>query len=454
MMEEEQGRDVLEQDIELEGNQPESTDVDVALEVEIPPPNPISMEDLLAQEELSLNLPRQGETRTGTIVSINKDEILVGIGAKSEGVIPSKELSQIDPGFREELEPGSEIPVYVISPEDQHGNLVLSYLRALDEADWRQALELLESRELYEGTISSYNKGGLIVNMGRLRGFIPASQVSLSRRMSYGGSTPDQRWGKMVGDPIITRVIEVDRERRRLIFSELAALQEAREIFTERLLAQIEEGEILSGRVTSLANFGAFVNINGADGLVHLTEIAWDRIQHPSQVLQAGQEVKVKVINIDHEKKRIGLSLRQLLTDPWPDKAARFKKGQLVEGRIVRLTKFGAFARLEDSDLEGLIHISELSEHRIEHPKEIVKDGEVLTLRIIKMDPKMRRIGLSLRKVHSQAYADLDIQMALAEEVEPIEETLPEEGSAAQELSSEVTVEEEPLSIPAEEASQ
>lgn len=377
-----------------------------------------SMEDLLAQE-VNLDLPRQGEIRTGVVVGMNDDEVLVGIGAKSEGIIPGKEISQLDPEERAQIELGKEIAVYVVSPEDSNGNLVLSRAKAIEEEDWSQAEKLVSSNQIHEGTIAGYNKGGLIVKMGRLRGFVPASQVSPSRRMAYGGgNTPDQRWAKMTGQPIIVKAIEVDRERRRLIFSELAALQESREIFKDRLLEEIKEGDVLPGRVTSLADFGAFVNINGADGLVHMTEISWEHITHPSQVLKVGQEVKVKVINIDEANKRIGLSIRQLQSDPWPAKVAAFRDGQLVQAKIVRLAKFGAFARIENTDLEGLIHISELSDQRIEHPKEVLKDGDVLTLRIIKIDPENHRIGLSLRKVHSLAYADLDLKMALATSTE------------------------------------
>jgi small subunit ribosomal protein S1 len=220
----------------------------------------------------------------------------------------------------------------------------------------------------------------------------------------------------MVGEPAKVKVIEVDRERRRLILSERQALQETRETLKDRLLEELGEGDIRTGRVTSLADFGAFVNIEGADGLVHLSEISWDRIQHPSEVLKVGQEVKVKVISVDQERKRIGLSIRQLQADPWLTKAEGLKEGMLVEGTITHLTKFGAFARL-DEDLEGLIHVSELSEQRIGHPKEVVHEGDTLTLRVIKIDPERRRIGLSLRKVDSPAYADLDWKMALAEEV-------------------------------------
>nr|HUM63301.1 S1 RNA-binding domain-containing protein [Anaerolineaceae bacterium] len=187
------------------------------------------------------------------------------------------------------------------------------------------------------------------------------------------------------------------------------ASTETRESVKERVLEELKEGEVYLGRITSLADFGVFVNVNGADGLVHMSEISWERIQHPSEILKVGQEVKVKVINIDHEKKRIGLSIRQLQSDPWDQKAAQFQVGQLIEGTITRLTKFGAFARLAE-DIEGLIHISEISERRIEHPKEVLKEGDICTLRIIKIDPSVHRIGLSLRRVDSMAYADMDWQ--------------------------------------------
>ncbi|HQN44249.1 MAG TPA: S1 RNA-binding domain-containing protein, partial [Anaerolineaceae bacterium] len=195
----------------------------------------------------------------------------------------------------------------------------------------------------------------------------------------------------------------------RLILSERAASTETRETLKERVIEELQEGEVRNGRVTSLADFGAFVNISGADGLVHLSEISWDRIQHPSEVLRVGQEVKVKIISVDREKKRIGLSIRQLQSDPWSQRVSHLQIGQLVEGTITRLTKFGAFARIGD-DLEGLIHISEISDKRIEHPKEVLKEGDVVTLRVIKIDVENHRIGLSLRKVESMAFADMDWQ--------------------------------------------
>lgn len=366
-----------------------------------------NMASLLEQEGAMIDFPQQGEIRTGMIASIAPGQILVSVGTKSEGVISGKEYEAIPREELEEFKVGMEIPVYVVNPEDSSGNVVLSYVRAREEASWKEAESLLASKAAFHSKIIGYNKGGLIVPVGGLRGFVPASQVSLSRRAESSGETPEQRWSKMIGEEIDVCVIEVDRERRRLILSERAANTETRETIKERVIDSLQEGEVRTGKVTSLADFGAFVNISGADGLVHLSEISWDRIQHPSEVLKVGQEVQVKIISIDREKKRIGLSIRQLQEDPWMEKASRYQVGQLIEGTITRLTKFGAFARIDD-DVEGLIHISEISEKRIEHPKEVLKEGDVVTLRVIKVDAENHRIGLSLRRVESMAYADLD----------------------------------------------
>ncbi|MEL7642999.1 MAG: S1 RNA-binding domain-containing protein [bacterium] len=394
-----------------------------------------NMEALLAQQG-DIDFPRQGEIRTGVIASIGQNQILVSVGTKSEGIISGRELEQISKEDLESFEVGQSIPVFVLNPEDHNGNVVLSFNRAREETDWLDAEALLKSKASYHSQIIGYNKGGLIVRFGGLRGFVPASQVSLSRRAAQTGDTPDKRWSDMVNEEVDVCVIEVDREKRRLILSERAASTETREMVKDRLLDDLKEGDVRTGRVTSLAEFGAFVNINGADGLVHLSEISWDRIQNPAEVLKVGQEVKVKVINIDREKKRIGLSIRQLKDDPWMNMVKDYQVGQLVEGVITRLAKFGAFARLSD-EIEGLIHISEISEKRIEHPREVLKEGESVTLRIIKIDPDNHRIGLSMRKVESMAYADMDWQ-TLLDEMEsedqedsgsPEEDNNPEESS-------------------------
>lgn len=452
-----------------QGVEPESKPAAEPSSEERPTAEQSTMETLLEEQGL-VDLPKSGEVRVGVIAAIGENEILVSVGTKSEGVISGRELEQIPAEERANFTVGSEIPVYVVTPEDTSGNVVLSYQRAREEKDWLDAEKLLAEAKPFDSKIIGYNKGGLLVPLGRLRGFVPASQISLVRRAALGGDTPDQRWGKMVGEPVKVRVIEVDRERHRLILSERAALQETRESLKDRLLSELKEGDVRTGRVTSVADFGAFVNIDGADGLVHLSEISWERINHPNEVLRVGQEVQAKVISVDHERRRIGLSIRQLQEDPWMRKVKGLREGQLVEGKITHLTKFGAFARL-DEDLEGLIHISELSEHRINHPKEVVKEGETVTLRVIKIDPERRRIGLSRRKVDSPAYSDLDWKMALSEEVQEVkaEHEAPEAPGVSAEAPTEApeakapeqpaeaveepkeSVEEAPAEAPAEE---
>jgi small subunit ribosomal protein S1 len=373
-----------------------------------------TMESLLNEQDLGVDLPQPGEIRTGMIASISQSQILVSIGAKSEGVVSGRELDQLSAEERDALKVGQEVHVFVINAEDSNGNVVLSMKRAQEQLSWENVDKLLANDEVIESKIIGFNKGGLIAGVEGLRGFVPSSQISALRRSQSTGDTPEQRWQKMIGQPISVRVVEVDRERRRLILSERAASTESRQSIKERVIEELEEGKTYSGRVTSLANFGAFININGADGLVHLSEISWDHIDHPREVLEVGQEVKVKVINVDREKKRIGLSIRALQEDPWRSRVEKYSVGQLVEGVITRLTKFGAFARLE-GDIEGLIHISEISEHRIEHPKEVLKEGEVKSLRVIRIDSDQHRIGLSLRKVDSAAFADKDFKLLTAE---------------------------------------
>ena len=384
-------------------------------------PNNQTMESLLESESLSVELPQVGEIRKGVIASIGASQILISVGAKSEGVVAGRELEQLTPEERAELKVGQEVNVFVLNPEDSNGNVVLSFKRAQEEMSWENVEKMISEETVIDTKIIGFNKGGLIVAIGNLRGFVPSSQISASRRAQSSGDTPEQRWQKMVGQAISVKIIEVDRERRRLILSERSTNTESRSSMKDRVISELEEGKVYTGKVTSLADFGAFVNINGADGLVHLSELSWDRFQHPKELLEVGQEVKVKVINVDREKKRIGLSMRALQDDPWKNRVEKFSVGQLVEGTITRLTKFGAFARLE-GDIEGLIHISELSENRVEHPKEVLKEGETKTLRVIRIDGEQHRIGLSLRKVDSAAFADKDFKMLTQEFSEQDEE--------------------------------
>lgn len=364
----------------------------------------------LLDSESGMNMLQRGEIRDGIVARITPSEILVDVGAKSEGVISGKELEAIDQPTRKAFGVGQSIPVYVLDPEDRNGNPVLSYVRAREEKDWQTAEKLLASQEVYAGVIAGYNKGGLIVKVGNVRGFIPASQVSATRRRRVEGvEAPEQKWGKMIGEQAQVKVIEVDRNRNRLILSERAASKETREMLKEKLLAEIKPGDVRKGHVISLAEFGAFVDIGGADGLVHLSEISWKRVNHPKEVLEVGREVEVEVLNVDPVKKRIGLSIKRREVDPWTMLQRKYQIGQLVQGTITKLTKFGAFARIEgEDDVEGLIHVSELAEGHVDHPKHVVAEGQQVTLRVLKIDPDKRRIGLSLKRAASAEYAEAD----------------------------------------------
>jgi small subunit ribosomal protein S1 len=353
----------------------------------------------------------KGNILEGTIVYISPTEILIDIGAKSEGVVTGRELTRLDPGFLSELRVGDQILAYVAVPEDKNGNILLSLARAQIEKDWREAERLFREQEVFEGSVAGYNKGGLIVRLGKVRGFVPTSQLSM-----LGGepASVEERKAALVGTAIQLKVIELERERNRLILSERAAVRDWRRKQKDKLLEELSEGDIRTGVVSSLCDFGAFVDLGEADGLVHLSEISWRRVTHPGEVLRVGQEVEVYVLNVDRERKRIGLSLKRLMPDPWTIIDEQYDVGQLVEGVITKLVKFGAFARLADTDIEGLIHVSELSSEHVDHPREVVQDGDVLALRIIKIDTSRRRMGLSLKRVDSAEYADHDWQASHA----------------------------------------
>jgi len=377
-----------------------------------------SMQELLDQSQDEPQV-KKGDILEGTVARTTPTEILIDVGLKSEGVLSGKELERMDRDTLDKLKVGEKVLAYVLNPEDKNGNVVLSLARAREEQDWRRAEAFRESGEVFNGKVDGYNKGGLIVRFGQVRGFVPESQVSRDRRRRAEGADPQEKWGSMRGEDIAVKVLEVDRGRNRLILSEREAAPMMREQQKERLLDELQVGDIKMGRVKSLADFGAFVDVGGADGLVHLTELSWKHVTHPKEVLKVGQEVEVEVINIDRERKRIGLSIRRREEDPWMVIARQYQIGQLVQGTITKLTKFGAFARLVDNpEIEGLIHISELADHRVNHPRDVVKEGDVLTLRVVKIDPEQRRMGLSLKRVSSAEYLEDDFKRATS----PIEE--------------------------------
>ncbi len=363
----------------------------------------------LLEQEFSHVIPQHGETLEGTIVEITPNEIVVDIGCKSEGIVPAHDLDRMDPDMLQELAVGDTVYVYVVRSQDQSGNSILSLSRALLETDWQKASEMFEAEEVFEGTVSSCNRGGVIVRVGRVRGFVPASQIA-SIRLSRSDSEEEriERLSELVNHNFMFKIIELDRRRNRLILSERAAMREWRQDQKDRLLDELKEGETRKGTVSSLCDFGAFVDLGGADGLIHLSELSWSRVGHPREVLKVGQEVEVYVLGVDRDRKRIALSLKRLKAEPWTTVEERYEIGQLVKATVTKITDFGAFARL-DEEIEGLIHISELSEDRIGHPSEVVSEGQELELRIIRIDAARQRMGLSLRRVNEDQYfADYD----------------------------------------------
>ncbi|MBN1139707.1 MAG: S1 RNA-binding domain-containing protein [Anaerolineae bacterium] len=373
----------------------------------------------LMEEAFSFRRLKAGDIVDGTIVSVSPTEVLVDVGAKSEGVVPSQELERLGHQGLEDLHVGDQLPVFVVRPEDQDGNIILSIRRAEEESDWRHAQKLFETAEPFESQVAGFNKGGLIVRLGKLRGFVPASQL-IPEHQGSNNQEPEERWARLVGTKTQVKVIELNRKRKRLIFSERAAVRQWRDSQKDKLLEELREGQVLSGRVSSLSDFGAFVDLGGADGLIHLSELSWNRTAKPQDVLKVGQTVEVYVLNVDRDTKRIALSLKRLEPEPWTTVESRYYVGQLVEGRVTKLSSFGAFA-LVDDELEGLIHISELSTQRINHPKEAVREGEKYVMRIIRIDPARRRMGLSLRRVTDPQYADLDWQAELGADEPPDE---------------------------------
>jgi small subunit ribosomal protein S1 len=359
---------------------------------------------------------RRGELVDGIVIATSPTEVLVDLGEGMTGVIASRELERMDRSALEALKVGSEIMAYVLKARGSDGHPVLSLARAEEEKNWRLAETYFQNKQVYFSKVAGYNKGGLIVRFGKVRGFVPASQISRERQQRAAGDSPEEKWGNMVGEDIAVKVVEIDRARNRLILSERAAAREWREQKKAHLLEGLAVGEVRQGRVISIADFGAFVDLGGADGLVHLTELSWKHITHPREVLEVGQEVEVEVISIDRDRKRIGLSMKRREDDPWQEVVRAYTIGQLVQATVTKLTKFGAFARLVDApEIEGLIHISELADYRVSHPREVVLVGDVLTLRIVKIDADQRRLGLSLRQVDSAKYMDQDWQFVADE---------------------------------------
>lgn len=371
--------------------------------------------NFLLTEDLDINLPKAGQIRRGTVVEQANNSVLVDIGAKSEGLIPNSEWETLDTVAREQLSVGKDVYVYVVDPEDENGNIILSYSKAAEEQDWQTAHELHSSQDTYQGQVVGFNKGGLLVRVGRLRGFVPVSQLGTGRQVGRPDTSADYL-RKMVGETLYLKAIEVDRERNRLILSERAAAKEIREAQRSNLLRDLQEGDIREGKVVNLTDFGAFVDIGGIEGLIHLSELSWKRVVNPAEILKLGDQVTVYVLSVERDRQRIALSMKRLENDVWHTIDEVYRVGQLVEATITKLTKFGAFARLTDGyQLEGLIHISELAEGHVNHPRDAVKPGQLVTLRIIRIDQDQRQLGLSIRQVTSDKFMASDLADVLGE---------------------------------------
>jgi small subunit ribosomal protein S1 len=367
---------------------------------------------LLDEIEASLQEPQTGEIRNGIIVDKRPSEVLIDIGFKSEGIVNGREIERVGDYFAN-LQVGDTVPVYVMR-EDKEGTVQLSISRALAEKDWDTAEELMRSQAIFDGVVESYNRGGVIVKLGQVRGFVPASQlVSGVQAAATAEENAEDRWSSLYGQGLKLKVIDIDRKRNRLILSERLAMREWRRKQKEQLLDSLKEGDVYDGVISSIADFGAFVDLGGADGLIHLSELSWNRVNHPSEVVKVGEKVKVQILSIDTERRRIGLSMRRLAPQPWEVVNNTYEVGQIVRGRITKLVNFGAFARIGDTGVEGLIHISELSERRVTHPKEVVNEGEEYDLRIIRIETDKRRLGLSLKQaLPAESDSGLDWQIA------------------------------------------
>ncbi|MGH3087666.1 MAG: 30S ribosomal protein S1 [Rubrobacteraceae bacterium] len=330
---------------------------------------------------------KDGDIVEGDVVRIDKDEVLVDIGYKSEGLIPSNELSirkGADP--HDVVEIGQHLEALVMQKEDADGRLILSAKRAAFEKAWNRIEDAYNDQRTVEGPVIEVVKGGLIIDIG-LRGFLPASLVDIRRVRNLDS---------FLGDRLECKVIELNRSRNNVVLSRRAVLEEERKEEREKILTTLEEGDVVHGVVSNLVDFGAFVDLEGIDGLIHISELSWNHVDHPSEVVEVGEEVEVKVLEVDRDRERISLGLKQTRKDPWQEIVERVKVGEKIPGRITKLVSFGAFVEVAEG-VEGLIHISELAEHHVEESNEIVRSGDEVEARIIDVDAKRRRLSLSLR---------------------------------------------------------
>ncbi len=348
------------------------------------------------EADKDFDVPERGDLRQGVIVEIRPTELLVNIGSKRDGIVPQADLAKLDPDFVKGLSEGQNVDVVISRHPEDDGIYQLSMADALQERDWFTAQRLMDSGEITEHKVIGYNKGGLTVEFYNLRGFVPASHImDMARNMSE-----DQRRSELesrINEVMRLKVIEVDRKRRRLVMSQMLAEREYQTQRREKLLTTLKVGDTLRGEVRSLRPFGAFVDLGGADGLLHVSEIGWAPIAHPREALQVGQTIDVQVIRLDPENQRIALSRKRLLANPWTEIEQHYQVGSIVPVTITRVVDFGAFAQLEPG-VEGLIHISELADISVAEPLKTVQPGDKVMAKVLRIDQKRQRVGLSIRQ--------------------------------------------------------
>src|SRR5678815_5985454 len=345
--------------------------------------------ELIPDYDSTFPIINEGEVVRGKVVRVDKDEVLIDIGYKSEGVIPVSELSirkSVDP--HDEVDLGEEVDALVLTKEDQDGRLLLSKKRARFEKAWRKIEAAAESGEPVEGTVIEVVKGGLIIDLG-VRGFLPASLVDIRRV---------QDLDEFMGQTLRCKVIELNRSRNNVVLSRRAVLEEERKEARQAILDRLNPGDVVEGQISNIVDFGAFVGLDGMDGLIHISELSWSHVNHPSEVLEIGQTVKVKVLDIDRDRQRISLGLKQTQTDPWQQVVDSYREDDVVEGRVAKVVTFGAFVEILPG-VEGLVHISELAAHHVENPREVVAQGQAVNVKIIEVDGERRRLSLSIKRI-------------------------------------------------------
>ena len=355
------------------------------------------MAELLDAMEPMKSLSR-GDFVDGIVMRIDEDGILVSTSQKQECVIPLWEMRSLGQEALRELNVGDHLLAMVVKLESDDSPAILSLDKAKGELGWRNLEKSFEEGQSAEGTIIGFNRGGAIVDVDGVQGFVPMSQlVSVNRELEGEEQEEEGQSNEAVGQVLNLKILELDRKRNRAILSERSAMQEWKEVQKERLVQELKEGDVVKGRVTGISTFGAFIDLGGADGLVHISELSWDTVNSPADVVKIGDELEVYVLKVDKDQKKISLSLRRTQPTPWDTIHQRYREGQIVEGTVTKLANFGAFARVENG-IEGLVHISELADRMIQHPRDVIREGEVVNLKILKIESDRRRLGLSLKQ--------------------------------------------------------